>query len=359
MEKILNGSLGSNLTGRWALLKSFAMIVSECKAEPFGLSEDIGGSTLEAKITREMIPDTSLAKLWSWKMGRKCLAYAFASLLSMSVMKIEPLRAQGGSILPPDEPHSEFAVPIPPEDQMIRDIEARKRMRREIEEELHPPLIPNEKRLLRRSRSLIEESMAPRPNKMMMSETMVAPFIFTSGTERRGYTAEPTMLFHVVIRTTEYDKPDGNAFFSGLRIAPMSGKGTYKDRGGTYGFLYFGPMVGVGKFHLVNQARKNPLESEQIGVESVAKPKEDYIRTGWLASTGIALQSREAEYDRGDVPPEEDFNSGFGFDAPGVWGELLYAVTFYNTLSATALVGAQLGTNKIFAYVGMGAGFWY
>ena len=291
-------------------------------------------------------------------MGRKCRADASGLLLiAFALMGSLPVRGQG-TILPPGRPGS---IPPPdlPDDQIQQDLERRRERLRQAEEAESPQPSDSERRAEKRRQGLIHDAKAPRPHRMTMAATIAYPKIKTAGSARKDYTAEPTMLFHTVIRLGEEAKADKNDVFTGLRIAPFGGKGRYQNRGGTYGFVYFGPMIGVGKISFVPPEDHTRVEAERVGVDAL-QDKEDYSRTGWLALGGLAMQSRFAEYDRGNEPPAEDFNSkSVAFDGPGLWGEFLYGTTYYNAISVTGLAGIQLGKNKTFIYLGVTTGLWY
>ena len=288
-------------------------------------------------------------------MGTNCLVHA-ALLVNLSAIAA-PAQSQ---ILPPGAPLS-MPPADPPEDQLERDMERRRELFRPDQERDDPiPGQPVQTPLEKRQHEqLIKESQTNKSLRLMMAATLAYPRIKTSGKDRRDYTAEPTMLFHAAIRLTDQAKDNKLDWITGLRLAPFAGRAVYKEHAGTYGFVYFGPMIGVGKISLVRPAGKGKEQAERIGPYD-PDDAETYSRTGWLAAGGLAMQSRFANYDRGSPAPGEDLSSkSVAFDAPGLWGEFTYTVTYYNAVSINTTGGLQLGKKKTFLYVGLGMGLWY
>ena len=204
------------------------------------------------------------------------------------------------------------------------------------------------------------EAEKPHPMQLHISATPVYPFMTTSG-ERKDYQAEPSTLFHLQFRFDSSPLEKNKNFWMGFRFAPFTGTGVYKQAAGRFGFLYYGPMLGVGSFNPLRKPKPGQKKlPERADGKAIKTEKADYSRSGYFWTSGIAVQWRASVRDEGSGLPEDDFNNlGAAFDSPGLWSEFHYITSKYDLYSINYLIGVQLGKGKTFAYFGAGVGLWY
>lgn len=205
-------------------------------------------------------------------------------------------------------------------------------------------------------RHLAAAALDPHPMKFWLDVSLIQPIVITRG-DRSNYTADVTSHVLGNFRINP-DKPTNiPQLWTGFRLAPFAGSGTYKNSTGRYGFLYFGPMIGLGSFDLALAPSESPFESKTAGgSDKAAKPKVN-VRTGWIVNGGLALQSRIGRLDATVEDPGDDFDTKkLAFDIPGLWAEARYFRLYYNALSFSGIAGAQAGKGKYFFWIGIGAG---
>ena len=203
---------------------------------------------------------------------------------------------------------------------------------------------------------LEQESLRPSPLNMLFALVPSYPIVRTKGA-LKSYSVDPTMIFHMSYRIAKSTPENLDRFF-GLRIAPFSGKGVIQEHAATYGFVYFGPMVGVGNIRPRVVGKSQGNEAESIGPHG-EEEEEGHATTGWMFWGGIAAQSRLTAYDRGGGAPDADLRSkGLALDSPGLWAEVIYTSLHYNAIGIEWLGGVQMGKNKTFLYAGLGIGLW-
>lgn len=254
-------------------------------------------------------------------------------------------------ILPPGSP-AQVKPPVVTEEEADQILQEKKRLRREDEErDAPPPPTP----ALVREQKLAAASQQDLPSRLHMSLTFAATQIKTFGKKRQNYTSDPTALLHVYLRPGSSDQPAGTTrFWTGFRLAPLTGTGVYENIPANYGFVYFGPMIGLGKISpavasISDDAAKNPT----------SRPA-DFETSGFFWMSGIAAQSRIGSPPPGGATPRDDINTkGVAFDAPGLWTEVTYTSIKYKLYSTNYMFGLQGGNAKLWVYLGMGFGFWH
>ncbi|MGE0173603.1 MAG: hypothetical protein AB7T49_12475 [Oligoflexales bacterium] len=257
----------------------------------------------------------------------------FPALLLVGLAR--PLFAQ---ILPPGSP----ATNLPPqesEEDLHQRIQVRK-TNREQEQILENPQSESQPTSSKQQK----RPVTPGPGRHHAYAQLAFPFIKTSSEDYEDFVLDPSMFVHY--RYLLNPNPAGNwAFWAGFSVLPISGTGTYKSTPASFGFLYFGPMVSVGKFFLERSA-----DEDAPGKASA----------GFTFSLGLTAQSRFVQTERGQKPSGTEFEEkGAGYDPPGVWNELNYFWKLRDNFSFDASLGGGLGKNKAFYYAAFGLGFWY
>lgn len=243
------------------------------------------------------------------------------------------------------------AQPPRPNGDVFEENLDKKREKRQRRDRLTRP--PRPSYAASRDKSLLEEAVTKRPLIFMAEVSFVGVSAQTSS-GREGYTADPTSHFSLSWRHAKDKNPDRLALFYGLRLAPFNGTGFYHSIPGSYGFTYFGPMVGIGKIAPV------PLDhgaGQRPGQDGFDLP----VVSGWLLSAGIAAQSRMGRADTvnpQDVAGEFD-TKGVDFDVPGLWVETRYITLHWGAVGFNAVFGIQTGRGKQFLYGGLGIAGWY
>lgn len=279
-------------------------------------------------------------------LGKTCLVLIVTSLTSFAFST--KATAQEDRISLPEMPKAK-----PPRnrsrEEVDADIDERRQKRNKDEEKSIPAPTPSG---VVRDQKLREEAVADRPMALSITASLVLSKVLTSKT-RKDYSSEPSVIIHAYGRDPERAKSDDVQPFYGLRLANFTGSGVYKGIPGRFGYLYFGPMIGLGKIS---------LGEKDLGVTSTtaARPPSSYKRSGYLVATGLALQSRFASTPIGMEPPSDDLNDKpLAFDAPGLWAEAHFLNVYYGAVAANILTGVHLGKGKIFFYLGVSTGGWY
>ncbi len=246
----------------------------------------------------------------------------------------------------PDDP----VDPHDPKDS-LRSIKKSKAARRKERESRHrKPRVSWEKAV---EEQLTQDALTPRDRLLLVELSLVAPFAITQGV-KRGYSHNPTTHFQALWRRGG-PKADGkNGLFYGLRLAPFSGTGFYQKKPGSFGLIYFGPVVGWGSLDKAPEDQGN-----QITHASGLKPSRP-TTSGYLFSAGLAALNRQGE--SGSTNPEDSNNDfgtkGFMFDPPGLWMEYRWLSVHYGGLAVNPFMGVQTGRDKVFVYFGLGTGGW-
>jgi hypothetical protein len=256
--------------------------------------------------------------------------------------------AQDSILLPPTPKR---APPPQVDDAFERDLERKRTRRKSLEA---PKKTPLEEAQEKKDSALKDEALRPRPRFMMMEVSYLVPGISVSG-DLKKYYGDITSHFQTAFRHGGREKDGRIGIWYGLRLAPFSGVGTYKGIPGTFGFLYFGPMLGIGSL------ARGQGDLGQKTEDPSGRPKEPSLSVGgWLVSFGVAMQSRKGRVDPSkENEIDREFDTKVGIDAPGIWLELRYLHVFYGALGLNGIFGVQTGKNKVIAYTGIGTAGWY
>ena len=197
------------------------------------------------------------------------------------------------------------------------------------------------------------EEQKERPMQLFFEVSMIRPGIKVSG-KREHYTLDMTNHFQFFMRGNKSEPTNKAQFWWGFRLAPFAGSGVYKNIPGRFGFLYFGPMVGIGKFDTLRDTLgDSPRDGE-------TEKNEFHVRHGWLVTSGIAAQSRIGDASRDEKKIPEDLNSKkFGLDGTGLWVEFRYISVHYGALGFNLFTGGQAGKEKQIYWAGLGVAGWY
>jgi hypothetical protein len=261
--------------------------------------------------------------------------YARKLLVWCAILWTVPETALTQILLPPPP----RVLPPPQSEDSGRELEEQTRQKREEREKRErelrpPPPSPTEKR----NQQLLEETLKPRPTRVVMEVSVVLPRIVARD-PGRDYLADVTSHFQVFWRPSN-SEASAWQFWTGLRAASFAGSGWQNNVPGRFGFFYFGPMVAVGKFSLVPKDRGEAEDSW-------------FARHGTILSAGISAQSRIGR-PWGDAPGEDFTTKGVGFDPPGAWIEARWITVHFGGLGLSGFVGAQAGRNKQFLWTGVG-----
>ena len=258
-----------------------------------------------------------------------------------------------GKIELPDDPRTS----TPPRRKGIgsesgpdEDLDRKRQQRQNREKQFEKP-VPT--RSEKKNEQLVAESLKDRPMQLFFESSFLRPGIKTKGPRER-YTLDSTNHFQLFVRGSK-ELPTGKAqLWWGFRLAPFAGSGVYKNIPGRFGFLYFGPMIGLGKIDTL----RDTLGETSRGREN--EQTDFSVRHGWLVTTGIAAQSRIGDASRDENTLEEDLNSKkIGIDSPGLWLEMRYLSVHYGAIGLNLFAGAQAGKEKQLSWVGIGVAGWY
>lgn len=221
--------------------------------------------------------------------------------------------------------------------------------REEIKENEVPEPSPTEER----DKELKIENEKPRDMRLMLQLSLVVPWIFT-GENRHQYTTDLTSHFKAYYRLSSAPAENAGYFWTGFRLAPFAGTGIHGFTAGNYGFTYFGPAFGYGKI------TRGTVEKERgsAGVaSSTIQPSAN--RQTWMVMGGVSMQSRTARVDGPADKAEEDFDSKpYAYDAPGTWLEASWGTIRWGGVSTETVTGVQVGSGKMFVWLGIGLAGW-
>lgn len=290
------------------------------------------------------------------KMGRKFRLYIIVECLFLTVYPAICSAYENGRnvILPPGQPRISLP-PVKEESEAAQDLRNLKRRRNNRDKKSKfKKITPEAKKTI----ELEKESLKEKPFLLHMSASLVLPYVKTTGSERERYDVEPTAFYHFFLRPSADQLSDNTTLWTGFRVAPICGSGVYKKVAGRFCFLNFGPMVGVGKISL---GTKSIGHNSGTGGEVKRKARLVHSRDGLFAMVGISAQNKQSRMnDAGVGDQKEDLRTeGIAFDSPGIWSEVYYFSIKYNSISSNYFFGLQLGKKKVFAYLGIGMGFWY
>lgn len=266
-------------------------------------------------------------------------------LLLLSHILPEIAKSQRASerseILLPEDPSS-YSAPTQTKDQI--DLNRLRNRRLQRENRNKPKISLAEKT----NKKLINDGNLKRPYSFLFQVSLAATSIEVDP-PRENYIGDLTSHFQVFWRPHEKDDITESSWWFGWRLAPFSGSGTYNDKPGRFGFLYFGPTV---SYFGLPKAFTKPLEKS-------ADHKDGILWTGnsLIWTMGISAQTRRAKLDRSLEPPEKDINTSEGaeFDSPGLHFEASYAWWMYKSFGYSVTGGVQLGEGKVFTWVGVNA----
>jgi len=233
--------------------------------------------------------------------------------------------------------------------QADEDLRKKQMHRGERDKSLLPPEEPFS---VHRNRKLLQEAIAPH-NRSLMFELSLHLTSTSVRADRKSYATDPSVHFNIFYRYQKKKYLDKTGPWFGLRMAPFSGSGFHKNKFGSYGLTYLGPMIGVGKIGLI------PLREEgEVRSDASLDTKIPSI-SGWLIGTGIAAVSKSGRSTDNNPAGDSDFNSkGIGFDGPGLWFEARYIKILYGALGYNLIIGVQSGKQKEFFYTGIGISGW-
>ena len=241
------------------------------------------------------------------------------------------------------------------EDALSGDLARKRQQRLEREAKDRPQALSPQRHL---AENLRKESLVPHTRDLGVECSLVGPLAATKG-DRASYSTEPTSHFQVFWRAGGAQADGRIGPWYGFRLAPFAGTGVYKQRPGSFGLTYFGPMVGVGKLDPVAKAVAQPGRKGLQG-GTTAATVEPGRSSGWVFGTGLAAVSRQGAGDASDDHGRgNDFASkGVTTDATGFWMEGRGISILWGAVSFDAFLGLQTGVGKVFYYAGFGVGGW-
>ena len=244
--------------------------------------------------------------------------------------------------------------PVDPDKEYQRTLDRKRARREKIENKLNKHI--NETTPL--EDQLLIESKKPRDYRLLLTISAAYAHISTGG-PRKDYVVDPATFFHFYWRHEKERKVSDIQMWYGMRVASFTGTGLYKGLAGRFGFLYFGPMVGIGKIDL---AQNSLTQTDVEDKKKRKKLRKQFLQNvgdgnAWFLMTGLSAQTRLVDIDRGSEKPSSEFdNKSIGFDAPGLWAEFSYHWINYGALDYNVLFGIHMGTGKNIGYIGVGAG---
>lgn len=281
------------------------------------------------------------------RMGNQFLTTGF--FIGIFLIPIQPAWTQIEMMPPPVR----VAPPKADPDSLDRDLEKlrNKRSKREGAKKSR-----NKWAAEKRKEELTKLANSRYDYKMMFQVSLLYPMISTKG-PRNNYTTEITSHFSGYFRTAPKYHPNEFQSWAGFRLSPFSGTGTYEKTVGRYGYLYFGPMVGVGKI-----SRPEGLFDSKAGTsEKRGSLKGFPVRDAWFLMAGIAALSRQGKTDPTDDFTSKDLDTtkAVKYDKPGLWVELTWAKIHYGMLGLQYNAGVLFGEGKTFYWFGVSMGGWH
>ncbi|NRA44935.1 MAG: hypothetical protein HRU09_08275 [Oligoflexales bacterium] len=212
----------------------------------------------------------------------------------------------------------------------------------------------------KRDKKLAKAAGKQGPYGFLMQTTLVLPALSARG-PRSNYTSELSTHISALFRLSPEEDPFTQQFWWGLRLAPFAGTGTYKETAGRFNFLYFGPSFGIGNLSRESDDPDDSDESKKSGSSKRPKKKKIPETNAWFLMGGIAAHSRIVEVDPTDDIADKEMNTinSVQLDGPGLWVEFTYANIYFGSLGIHYVAGVQLGEEKMFFWIGAGAGGWY
>ncbi|MFK7823190.1 MAG: hypothetical protein AB8G05_03480 [Oligoflexales bacterium] len=207
----------------------------------------------------------------------------------------------------------------------------------------------------KRNQQLVKDSEKKGPYQFMTQTSLVLPAILARG-PRSNYTSELSAHISTFFRLSPDEEPFSQQYWWGIRIAPFAGTGNYQETAGRYNFFYFGPMIGIGS--LSRSLETDQKENNGI----VTRSNKNTPKTnGWFLMGGIAAHTRIVQVDPTDDIADKEMNTikSAKLDGTGLWVEFTYANIYFGSLGAHYVAGVQLGEEKVFLWLGVGAGGWY
>lgn len=235
------------------------------------------------------------------------------------------------------------------ESQAEEDLKRKQKQRSERDQSLLPPEQPYS---LQRKKNLKKEALTPHDRSIMIELAFHLTTAAVRG-DRSRYVSDPAVHFNIFYRHDAKNRSDKTGPWFGFRLAPFSGSGFHKQKFGSYGLTYFGPMIGIGKIGLLQTKEDGPVRSDKNEEANIPST------SGWVIGTGIAAVSKMGRSTEENPPKESDFSSqGVAFDGSGIWIEARYLKILYGALGYNAILGIQTGRNKEFLYAGFGVSGW-
>ena len=280
---------------------------------------------------------TSVAMRIPLKIGTDCLHTAMAIALI-----ILPRIVIASTIAPPPTPKGK-TPPSTSNDEAYDDLRRMQKKRRSRERREFPKR-PNRNR----AEKLKKLDKNPGPMVMGMNTSLVLPYALTIGNNYKNFVADPSVFWNLYIRATTSQPPEKSQLWWGFRLAPISGTGISENTAGRFGFLHFGPIVGLGK---VSRADFTPRPK---GKEPSAKDRDAHFWTG-----GISFLNRTGKVESGRAEPTDFNNKGLTIDVPGLWTEYMVASIKHHRIGNSYTIGLQTGKNKLIIYCAIGMSMWH
>jgi len=277
-------------------------------------------------------------------------ARIFAFLLNIVLADLAEAQ-KSSPIEIPEPPVADIPPPFDYKKENTRILEKKQEERGKREEKFKPP---EKEPTIERNKKLLNEMIAPRPDRAVLTTSIVYPLSFVSG-PRSEYVFEPSTVFNAYWRLSD-DKNDGRMFiWTGFRLASFAGTGIYKNVAGRFGFSYFGPMIGVGKIEPAPASLPSDAEKPGTNPGSFLAP-----RYGAFFAMGVSGTSQSAELSGNRDEPGGDLEEKpFGYEAPGAWMEGLFTTIHFGAVVVNALVGVHVAEGKNLVYFGAGIGGTY
>ena len=211
----------------------------------------------------------------------------------------------------------------------------------------------------KRDQELEQAAEKKGPYEFMLQTSLVLPAILARG-PRSNYTSELTAHISAQFRLDTSEDPFSQQYWWGVRIAPFAGTGVYEETAGRYNFFYFGPTFGIGSLSRTGAKEQKNLKEKKTK-SSIRSKKTELKTTAWFFTGGIAAQTRIVKVDPTDDIADKEMNTikSAKLDGPGLWAEFTYANIYFGSLGVHYSAGIQLGEQKAFLWVGIGAGGWY
>jgi len=271
-------------------------------------------------------------------MGRLCLGF----MLIIAVCFL-PGKLVASGIALPEAPR----VVLPPNLQESQSIDADLEKKQKHRQKIAPETQPGESRAELQQKELAKEAIEQRPMSFFLELQGGMSSLLVRG-PYANYRIDPITAAQFFWRHDQARPTNQIQLYYGLRMQALSGSAVYKNTPARFGFLFYGPMVGLGSYSLVAQS---------LGASGVKLS--ELVRSGYMVSLGLAAVSRWVRAERDMPEPDGSFTTKDTYESPGIWTEAKYTWIHFGAVGLSLSGGVQLAEKKSIFYFAGGLSAWH